>query len=795
MATKLNINPTITYSGVLDFDGSVYASGGGGLDASANKTLRWKMWLDSSTHNNLECIFSFSTDSVDHLNVHFTNTGAFIVYTSNTVSGSISGFTSDAISADHINKVIQCEVKKETSKFIHFKIDDVSLTGGPGGTQGVSDSCYIGSQGIGSFMDKATVWDVEYIDDVLVETVHSWKGYPAGNTDAAWVDDVSTKDLTVKTSPPTGVPINTRDIEGVPSGSVSSWGKKLELDPNANSLLYLQGTFVETPFFSFVTDASTDNITPIIEASTGLPEWDFGDGTPRVEDDNPNHTYTLPGNKTVNVYQNTLDLDTISRISLASDNVVGELDLSGFTKADILTFHYNSKLTSVINPINDERLRYYYATDCSIVGTLDLTPFSQFGGDVLIERMQGLTEILIGESDNITATNFRIQYLGIQTLDVSGMHNMGPATFGYNDYLSTLLLPDSSYCTYISVQYCPSLRHLDASAFLYFTGSNIQYSGLESFIFPETNSNISSLIFNNANLQDIDFTPLGDKFGGSIRLGTNPSLNSIENPVSSRTFTTYDFSNCNVTGTLDVSGLTGLGGYFSGFSNDNLTIVLNPVSSETFSRYDVGHCNITGTIDVSGLTGIGGWLDFSSNSSLTSILFPASSTTITRFYADTCNLTGTLDISGLSGFGGWIYLHSNSNLTEILFPTSSTSITRTYLLANDLKNLDISGLTNISGVFNANDNFELSSITFPSSIGAIYTMEVNDGSLDQTTVNTAFSLLDTYFSSNTPTAAGIYDFSGNTNMPPTDGSSNSNILSLETIFSNAGQTLTITINT
>ena len=53
-------------------------------------------------------------------------------------------------------------------------------------------------------------WDIEVIDDDSSTVVHSWRGYPNGNTDAAWVDDVSTADASVMVKP--GFTAYTRSI-------------------------------------------------------------------------------------------------------------------------------------------------------------------------------------------------------------------------------------------------------------------------------------------------------------------------------------------------------------------------------------------------------------------------------------------------------------------------------------------------------------------------------------------------------------------------------------------------------
>ena len=200
-----------------------------------------------------------------------------------------------------------------------------------------------------------------------------------------------------------------------------------------------------------------------------------------------------------------------------------------------------------------------------------------------------------------------------------------------------------------------------------------------------------------------------------------------------------------------------------------------------------------GTLDISGLTGLGGTFNVQYNSSLNMIENPVSSNSITLYYASFCDLTGTLDVSGLTGIGGNFSVQSNFNLSEILFPDGSLSFSGFYLdncafTSLDLSNFDLSGITQL------NNNPSLGSIEW-GGFGDFYRLYVNGCALDTSTIDTMFSKLNTYYSSNTPTHyLNVYASSG-TNSPPTDGSSNADILNLESIFSGAGQTLTITINT
>ena len=714
MSSNLNINPSVTIGGVLDFDGSVYATGNGAIDAEGNKTLRWKMWMDSSIHSNLECLFSFSTVSIDHFNIHFTNTGKFAVYTSNFVSGSISGFTSDTLSNDFYNKVIQCEVKKGTSEFIHFKIDDVSLTGGPGGTQGASGSLIIGSQGAGSFITNATIWDVEYIDDDLVEIVHSWKGYPGGNTDGGWVDDVSNRDLELKTSPASGVPINTRDIQSVPDGGVIDLSNKLSLE-GSNGKLLLQGNFIEQPFLTFVTNASTQIFDPGWSATPGTFTWDLGDGSTFIGNA-VTHTYTQVGDKEVKIYLGTVPgIEDITNINMYQDNIKGTLDFSEFSELSSVLINENPELTEILMPTTTKSGSSFTASSCDLTGTLD----------------------------------------------VSGMINLGSLSAGSNVNLTSVLFPSNPSGT---------------------TSVNV------------FNSNLTGPI----DISGLDLT-------GQLTLAANTNMTELLLPsVTTGAVTSvylYGCPNCyGNAGVFDFSGWTNWSGQLH-IGGVDASVVKFPGSSGEFISLNLYGLDIP-VLDVSGLTfhpTSGCTIAAQNSPNLSQINWPAGDVIVPSLNISACNFSGTLDLSSVqlsrSGYSsGFLYAYNN-NITQILHKDSSSPL-EYRVFGNDLTGtLDVSGLTGLYNRFYGYGNENLSRILLPDFSDEWNDFDVKDCSLDQFTVDDIFAKMNTFYSSTVPTQALIIETNGGNNAIPTDGSSNSDILNLETIFTNNLQALTININT
>ena len=238
---------------------------------------------------------------------------------------------------------------------------------------------------------------------------------------------------------------------------------------------------------------------------------------------------------------------------------------------------------------------------------------------------------------------------------------------------------------------------------------------LTKIIFP-----ISSQPLQTLNIYNCDITGVLDisgltNFNGSFNAQFNPHLTQILNPSTNGNVSMYWTSLCDLTGTLDMRPCSSLGGSFIAYSNPHLTQILNPVNSKTFSYYWAPLCDLTETLDVSGLTGLGGTFDVDGNINLTKILNPISSQIFSTYYAYNCNLTGTLDVSGLTGLGGNFLVFNNPNLTKVLNPVSSQAFVFYAVSGCNLTGtLDVSGLIGLGGDFRAQSNPNLQFILNPS---------------------------------------------------------------------------------
>jgi len=641
-------------------------------------------------------------------------------------------------------------------------------------------------------------------------------------------------------------------------------------------------------FLVFTTNASTLTFDPGIDVLSGTAEWNLGDGS-IVNTNTVNHTYASDGNKEVNVYLGTVpSVPSVTSLNIASDNIVGTLDLSELTGLTQLTVNSNREMTSIINPSSSTNFSFYRADVCDLTGTLDLTPLTGLNGTIFLGANSNLTEVLFPD------TSASISYLqmngsGMTTIDVSNLSGLGGYFYvGGNTQLENLLLPSSTQTfTDFYIQQT-GLQTIDLSG-LIMEDTFIAYNcpSLNMITFPESSGAWSNVSFYNTNFTGtVDFRPL-QNLGGYVRFGTNIGITEVLNPTSDAVFSRYDAVGCNITGVLDVSGLTNLGGYFGVNGNSNLTQILFPETSTHYTTLALGICDLTGVLDltpagehlapaiyfqdnpnltevripacdkvitqlvgndcdqlqaldVSGLTNLGGYFYFYGCPSLKTLtLPPTTSQTFSSFTFALCDLTGELDLTAVPNVGGSILLTSNSNLTSvkfpansnliqvwmsgtavptidvsgftslrgrfyssgspnltsIAFPTSTEAFTQMEMQTSDLTGtLDVSGLANIGGIFNTSTNPNLQEILFPTFNDDFTTFYVNDCSLGLFTVDDIFSKMNAWFSSNTPTSSLTINTSGGTNMPPTDGSSNSDIVNLESIFDGAGKSLVITIN-
>jgi len=764
MSSNLYIQNPET-SGIMIFDTSTYIDLGANTDTILGEMdLDFKLWLDkdSSFFNQGFQIFPASTGTIFRATV-FESSLYISSYSSFNRAIDLSGLDGQVLNCkfrkpESISDPPEFYINGEQAEVVSSSLSCTGSNSGNFFGQGCFNLSGAGISGL-KRLESVSMWDITITEVSTGTLIHSWKGYPDGNTDSGWVDQAGSKNGTILSA--SGWVPSTRNIAGTGEPGIS-FTKRLNIDPSEEygpQKLYLSGNFIETPLMTFVTDGSEfDPAVGIVGG--GILEWDMGDGS-IINANSFTHQFSEEGDKEVKMYSGTtLGKDAIDFFNIPGDRIKGNYDFSDFTSCRSIVMS-DQPITSVILPSSSPDPFNFTFDDCSIVGTFDLSHLSNFRGALNLSRNIGLQSVLIPDSSG-DISSFSVDYCDITgTLDISALTGLrGQVRINDNPNLTQVLHPITSDAggdlTFYNIRQCDITGTLDLRGF-------------------------------------------GDKFGGSITLDSNPNMTQILFPTSSANITQlYMYIGSSdtpgLTGTLDVSGLTNLGGSFRTDNNDNLTQILFPTSTRNFNQMILYRCNLTGTLDMSGLSGLGGLVLLYSNSNLTEVKFPTSSNSISTLSISQCDLTGTLDVSGLTNISGNIIVSDNPNLASILLPATSGNVGTFNATDTSLSTIDLSGLSGLHTIALRNIT-NMYSITWMTIDKEFNYVRADDCSLNITTVDNLFSIMNTWYSSNTPTSSLELTINGGTNSPPTDGSSNSDILNLESIFSGASQTLTININT
>jgi len=160
-------------------------------DVTGNKTFTANLFIDSSTSS--EMTIGLMNASNDFLFISYTisaDTGPNKVLVVNTRNTSVIRpyYNIDS----YLNQIITLEVIKTSSSITSVKINNNTLTKAGDGyfTNGGTTLKAISGQ-------YFSIWDVS------INGVASWTGYPNGNTNGAWVDNIGSNDGTVSGSPTT----------------------------------------------------------------------------------------------------------------------------------------------------------------------------------------------------------------------------------------------------------------------------------------------------------------------------------------------------------------------------------------------------------------------------------------------------------------------------------------------------------------------------------------------------------------------------------------------------------------
>ena len=148
--------------------------------------------------------------------------------------------------------------------------------------------------------------------------------------------------------------------------------------------------------FSFQTNSSSGTtFDPTVTFLSGSDRvsWGLGDGSGYVADSSLSYTYPDTGTtKTVTLRTNKLS--SLNTFSSNFDNIIGNLDMSGWDNlGGVFQAYSNPLLTSITHAASTETFSNYRAYSCNLTGNHDMSMLPGLGGQFQIYSNPGLTGI------------------------------------------------------------------------------------------------------------------------------------------------------------------------------------------------------------------------------------------------------------------------------------------------------------------------------------------------------------------------------------------------------------------
>jgi hypothetical protein len=323
----------------------------------------------------------------------------------------------------------------------------------------------------------------------------------------------------------------------------------------------------------------------------------------------------------------------------------------------------NPNLTGITHVIVTANTSVYDVNTCNLTGNLDLTVFTNFGGQLSASNNPNLTGIT-HTSSNRSFTSYSVNSCNLTgSLNLSMLTNLaGQFQAALNPNLTGITHTASSQnFSQYSVYSCNLTGNL-----------NLPFSGL----------------------------------GGVFTVYNNPNLTGITHIASSRTFTQYDAYSCNLSGNL-ILPFSGLGGIFRVHTNPNLTGITHVTSTQDFTIYDAYSTNLSGTLDLSPLKKLGnsssGTSTYSilrvhSNPNLTNIIFPANN----QYFRNFSNIDGNAAFALYSCNLDYIDFKPLSGAT-LISGTTLIGLPRIVLASNNMTAGDVNHILD-DFLYNATNN-------------------------------------------------------------------------------------------
>jgi len=159
-------------------------------DVTGSKTITFNAVFESYGVSQAEDVFVFGSNSNDYLDVtYITNVERM------RVAASVSGGSIDYDISGIIGTQVEIEIIKTAGVIVSTKANGNALpiftTGSGNSATSESTIGYHPDVGAFKYLHHALLWDIQ------IDGVGLWKGYPAGNTNTAWEDQIGAIDGSV----------------------------------------------------------------------------------------------------------------------------------------------------------------------------------------------------------------------------------------------------------------------------------------------------------------------------------------------------------------------------------------------------------------------------------------------------------------------------------------------------------------------------------------------------------------------------------------------------------------------
>jgi hypothetical protein len=175
---SLNTDVPINVKEVLLFDADEFIA----LPAvtiTGNQIITFNLWLDNYDEPNNQILY-FVPVGNDRLIIKF-QFNKLLVFVSD-IGGNSRAYTLDD---SYLKQILYIEISKGVQSINYVRINGITLSGVVAATGGAVGN-FFGRLAFGllPFLKFAAIWNIE------VALSHNWLGHPAGNVNAAWVDNI-----------------------------------------------------------------------------------------------------------------------------------------------------------------------------------------------------------------------------------------------------------------------------------------------------------------------------------------------------------------------------------------------------------------------------------------------------------------------------------------------------------------------------------------------------------------------------------------------------------------------------